>query len=81
MRILCAIPSDSADPTRTSKPLPTFYASAYMRSGASDNLLTDAAKRYRVDVEKLEKAVVAEFAAKRSKAAKPKTKPRTKSVI
>ena len=55
--------------------------SAYMRSGASDNLLTDAAKRYRVDVEKLEKAVVAEFAAKRSKAAKPKTKPRTKSVI
>ena len=54
--------------------------SAYMRSGASDELLTDAAKRYRVDVEKLEKAVVAEFAAKRSKEAKPKTKPKTKSV-
>jgi len=54
--------------------------SAYMRSGASDELLTDAAKRYRVDVEKLEKAVVAEFAAKRSKNAKPKTKAKTKSI-
>jgi len=54
--------------------------SAYMRSGASDDLLTEAAKRYRVDVEKLEKAVVAEFAAKRSKEAQPKTKPKTKSV-
>jgi len=32
-----------------------------------------------VDIEKVEKAVVAEFAAKRSKEAKPKTKPRTKS--
>ena len=53
---------------------------AYMRSGASDDLLTDAAKRYRVDVEKLEKAVVAEFAAKRGKEAKPRTKPQTKSV-
>jgi hypothetical protein len=53
--------------------------SAYMRSGASDELLIDAAKRYRVDVEKLEKAVVAEFAAKHRKEAKPKTKPRTKS--
>ncbi|MCU1304519.1 MAG: hypothetical protein JWQ87_4803 [Candidatus Sulfotelmatobacter sp.] len=48
--------------------------SAYMRCGASDELLTDAAKRYRVDVEKLEKAAVAELAAKRSKNAKPKTK-------
>ena len=54
--------------------------SAYMRSGASYDLLTDAAKRYRVDVEKLEKAVVAEFAAKRSKSAKPKTKAKTKSI-
>jgi ParB family chromosome partitioning protein len=54
--------------------------SAYMRSGASDDLLTDAAKRYRVDVEKLEKAVVAEFAAKRSKSAKPKTTAKTKSI-
>jgi ParB family transcriptional regulator, chromosome partitioning protein len=54
--------------------------SAYMRSGASYDLLTDAAKRYRVDVEKLEKAVVAEFAAKRSKSPKPKTKAKTKSI-
>jgi hypothetical protein len=52
--------------------------SAYMRSGTSDNLLTDVAKRYRADLDKLEKAVVAEFAAKRSNEAK--TKPRTKSV-
>jgi ParB family chromosome partitioning protein len=50
--------------------------SAYMRSGASDDLLTDVAKRYRVDMEKVERAVVAEFAAKRSKETKPKTKPR-----
>jgi ParB family chromosome partitioning protein len=55
--------------------------SAYMRSGASDNLLTDAAERYRVDVKKLEKAVVAEFAAKRCNEVKPKIKPKTKSVI
>jgi ParB family chromosome partitioning protein len=53
--------------------------SAYMRSGASDDLLTDAAKRYRVDIEKVEKAVVAEFAAKRSKEATPKTKRQSKS--
>jgi hypothetical protein len=33
-----------------------------------------------VDIEKLEKAVVAEFATKRSKEGKPKTKLRTKSV-
>jgi ParB family transcriptional regulator, chromosome partitioning protein len=51
--------------------------SAYMRSVTSDDLLTDAAKRYRVDVEKLEKAVVAEFAAKRNK--RPKAKVRAKS--
>ena len=41
--------------------------SAYQRSGTSDDFLTDAAKRYRVDVEKLQKAVAAEFAAKREK--------------
>jgi len=51
-----------------------------MRSAASDDLLNDAAKRYRVDVEKLEKLVVAEFAAKHGKEAKPKTKLKTKSV-
>jgi hypothetical protein len=41
--------------------------SAYQRSGASDDFLTDAAKRYRVDVEKVQKAVAAEFAAKRER--------------
>ena len=34
----------------------------------------DAAKRYRVDVEKIEKAVAAEFAAKKDKKVKPKAK-------
>jgi hypothetical protein len=41
--------------------------SAYQRSGTSDDSLTDAAKRYCVDTEKLQKAVAAEFAAKREK--------------
>ena len=49
--------------------------SAYQRSGTSDDFLTDAAKRYRVDVEKLQKAVAAEFAANREKSkAKSKSK-------
>jgi hypothetical protein len=40
--------------------------SAYQRSTASrDDILIDAAKRYRVDTEKLQKAVAKEFAAKR----------------
>jgi hypothetical protein len=39
----------------------------------------DAAKRFRVDVEKVEKSVAAEFAAKRSKPPKAKTKPKPKS--
>jgi hypothetical protein len=39
--------------------------SAYQRTGTSDDFLTDAAKRYRVDVDKLQKSVAAEFAAKR----------------
>ena len=40
----------------------------YQRSTASrDDVLMDAAKRYRVDVEKLQKAVAQEFAAKRDK--------------
>jgi ParB family transcriptional regulator, chromosome partitioning protein len=48
--------------------------SAYQRSGTSDDFLTDAAKRYRVDVEKLQKAVAAEFAAKKERSkAKAKT--------
>ena len=42
--------------------------SAYQRPTASrDDDLMDAAKRYRVDTEKLQKAVAKEFAAKRDK--------------
>jgi ParB family chromosome partitioning protein len=42
--------------------------SAYHRSTTScDDVLADAAKRYRVDMEKLQKAVAGEFAAKREK--------------
>jgi hypothetical protein len=42
--------------------------SAYQRSMASrDDALMDAAKRYRVDTEKLQKAVAKDFAAKRDK--------------
>ena len=51
--------------------------SAYQRSGTSDDFLTDAAKRYRVDVEKVQKAVAAEFAAKRERS---KTKTKSKPV-
>ena len=48
--------------------------SAYQRSTASrDDVLMDAAKRYRVDTEKVQKAVAKEFAAKRDKkTVKPK---------
>ena len=48
--------------------------SAYQRSTASrDDVLMDAAKRYRVDAEKLQKTVAKEFAAKRDKkTVKPK---------
>jgi hypothetical protein len=50
--------------------------SAYQRSTASrDDALMDAAKRYRVDTEKLQKAVAKEFAAKRDKKTlKPKVR-------
>ncbi|MGA2981674.1 MAG: hypothetical protein ABSD76_18935 [Terriglobales bacterium] len=42
--------------------------SAYQRSTSSrDDVLMDAAKRYRVDTEKLQKAAAKEFAAKRDK--------------
>jgi hypothetical protein len=42
--------------------------SAFQRSTTSrDDVLMDAAKRYRVDPEKLQKAVAKEFAAKRDK--------------
>ncbi len=44
--------------------------SAYQRSTASrDDVLIDAAKRYRVDTEKLQKAVAKELAAKRDQKA------------
>jgi ParB family chromosome partitioning protein len=52
--------------------------SAYQRGNISEDLLMDAAKRYRVDVEKIEKAVAAEFAAKKGKKVKAETKSRTK---
>jgi ParB family transcriptional regulator, chromosome partitioning protein len=54
--------------------------SAYQRGDASQDVLMDAAKRYRVDVEKVEKAVAAEFAAKRDQQPKTKTKPKAKPV-
>jgi ParB family chromosome partitioning protein len=45
--------------------------SAYQRSTAArDDILMDAAKRYRVDVEKLQKAVAVELSAKRDKKTK-----------
>ncbi len=49
--------------------------SAYQRSTASrDDVLMDTAKRYRVDTEKLQKAVAVEIAEKREKKTKAKTK-------
>jgi hypothetical protein len=45
--------------------------SAYQRSTSSrDDVLMDAAKRYRVDTEKLQKAVAEDLAAKRAKKTK-----------
>ena len=53
--------------------------SAYQRSSASqDDVLMDAAKRRRVDTEKLQKAVVEELAAKRDKKTKAKAKPKNR---
>jgi hypothetical protein len=53
--------------------------SAYQRStGSRDDVLMDAAKRYRVDTERLQKAVAKEFATKRDKKAiKPKARSKT----
>jgi hypothetical protein len=49
--------------------------SAYQRSTTSPNdILMDVAKRYRVDSEKLQKAVADELVAKREKKTKPKAK-------
>ena len=51
--------------------------SAYQRSTTSrDDVLADAAKRYRVDTEKLQKAVSAELSAKRDKKTKTTAKPK-----
>lgn len=58
----------------------SLLESAYQRGDVSQDLLMDAAKRYRVDIEKVEKAVATEFAAKRSKSLKAKTKPKPKPV-
>jgi len=53
--------------------------SAYQRSTASsDDVLMDAAKRYRVDAEKLQKVVAEELAAKRDKRTKAKAKPKNR---
>ena len=53
--------------------------SAYQRSTASrDDVLMDAAKRYRVDTEKLQKAVAEELAAKREKKTKAGAQPKTR---
>ena len=55
--------------------------SAYQRSTANgDDVLMSAAKRCRVDTEKLQKAVAAEFAAKLAKNGKEKSKVQSKDV-
>jgi ParB family chromosome partitioning protein len=52
--------------------------SAYQRSTSSrDDVLMDAAKRYRVDTEKLQNAVAAELAAKQDRTTKAGAKPKT----
>jgi ParB family transcriptional regulator, chromosome partitioning protein len=48
--------------------------SAYRRGDGTEDVLMDAAKRYRVDVEKIQKTVAAEFRAKQEKKAKPNLK-------
>jgi len=53
--------------------------SAYQRSTASrDDVLMHAGKRYRVDAERLQKAVAKEFAEKREKKTKAKAKPKAR---
>ena len=53
--------------------------SAYQRSTASDDdVLMDAAKRYRVDTDKLQKTVAEELAAKREKKTKARAKPKNR---
>jgi ParB family chromosome partitioning protein len=54
--------------------------SAYHRTTTTrDDVLMDTAKRYRVDTEKLQKAVAEEIAAKRDKTTKAKTKLKNRS--
>ena len=56
--------------------------SAYQRStGSREDVLMDAAKRYRVDGAKLHKAVAEELAAKREKTTKSKTDTRSKATL
>jgi ParB family chromosome partitioning protein len=56
--------------------------SAYQRPTTSRNdALMDAAKRYRVDAEKAQKAVAEELAAKRAKMSEPKAKARGKTTV
>ena len=54
--------------------------SAYQRAGTSDDVLIGAAKRYRVDADKLGNRVAAEFAAKRINQNKSKGTPRKTAV-
>jgi hypothetical protein len=55
----------------------TLLDSAYQRSTTSrHDVLMDTAKRYRVDTEKLQKAVSAELGAKRGKKTKTTAKPK-----
>ena len=55
--------------------------SAYQRSTASrGDVLMDAAKRYRVDSEKLQKAVAEELAAKRENKTKARAKSKTRKM-
>jgi ParB family chromosome partitioning protein len=55
--------------------------SAYRRASVNgDDALMNAAKRYRVDAEKLQKAVAGEFAAKLAKTGKDKSTARSKDV-
>ncbi|MGD0136702.1 MAG: hypothetical protein ABSE57_32060 [Bryobacteraceae bacterium] len=71
---------DTYDEAERCKVLPemSLLDSAYLRSTISrDDVLMEAAKRYRVDTEKLQKAVAEEFTAKRDKKktpAKPKNR-------
>ena len=56
--------------------------SAYQRSPESrDDVLMYAAKRYRVDTEKLQKTVAKEFAARREQKTRAKPKARSKTAV